>query len=103
APRQDAALLAAGNGQFQTADHVPCLLGRDRQLRLPQDGVAHVLVIVREARRDGRNRSSTLGPGQLSVSLGRFSVPVQLVVYASARHGRLLRVTTVSDVWHLVG
>src|SRR5207249_11441511 len=96
--RQDAALLAAGNGQFQTADHVPCLLGRDRQLRLPQDGVAHVLVIVREARRDGRNRSSILGPGQLAVSLGRFSVPVPLVGQAAGLQGRFLRVEPVFDV-----
>src|SRR5213592_5133298 len=78
-PRKDTALPAAEHGQVQSAHDVERLCGRDRQLRLPQYRVADILVIVREARGGGWNRLSALGRGQLTVHLGRFSIPTRLV------------------------
>src|SRR3989442_2788586 len=63
-PRQHAALLAAGDCQFQSVHYVECLVRRDRQLGPPQYRVANILVVVREARGDGRNRPSFLGRRQ---------------------------------------
>src|SRR2546426_8890380 len=75
-PRQDASLPAPGERQFQSAHDVEDLFRRDRQLRCPLDGVAHILVVVREARGDGRNRSDSLGRCQLAVPVGWLRIPV---------------------------
>src|SRR5713226_3913008 len=96
-PREGTALLAARRGQFQAAHDAQHLLRPDRQLRGPEDRVANILVVLREARGDGWNGAGPLGGGQSAVQLGRFHIPVRLIGRAAGIQCLFLRIEAVLD------
>src|SRR6267378_4052664 len=96
-PRQDAALPAAGERQLQSTHDVEHLFSRDRRWRRALDGVAHIFVVVREARRDGRNGSGSLGRGQLAVPVRWLRIPVRFVGRATGFERLFLRIESILD------